>query len=69
VKAFPQYHLQSFLDQLPDAVPLPVSANTATWNTLEIDLLTKAWAGTEPVDAVARQLASEMDGVLAKGAK
>ncbi|MET0235397.1 MAG: sugar ABC transporter substrate-binding protein [Kibdelosporangium sp.] len=69
VKAFPQYKLQSFLDQVPDAVPLPVSANTATWNTLETDLLTRAWAGTEPVDAVARKLAGEMDAALAKGTK
>ncbi len=66
VKAHPQFDLQSYLDQLPDAVPLPVSGNTAAWNTLETNLLPKAWNGSEPVATVARQLASQMNAALAK---
>ncbi|MEY9904752.1 multiple sugar transport system substrate-binding protein [Catenulispora sp. MAP12-49] len=66
VKAYPQYHLQSFLDQLPDAVPYPISKNTAAWNTLETTLLTKAWDGSEPIDKVAQDLATQMDAALAK---
>jgi multiple sugar transport system substrate-binding protein len=69
VKAFPQYHLQSFLDELPFAVPYPISKNTAAWNTLETDLLTKAWSGSMPVDQAARQLATEMNQELAKEGK
>jgi multiple sugar transport system substrate-binding protein len=66
IKAHPQFHLQSFLDQLPYAVPLPVSGNTAAWNTLEASDLPKAWNGTEPVATVAAQLAAQMNAALAK---
>ncbi len=66
VKAHPQFDLQSFLDQLPDAVPLPVSGNTAVWNTLELNLLAKAWNGSRPVADVAKDLAKQMDSALAK---
>ncbi|WP_194892988.1 ABC transporter substrate-binding protein [Catenulispora pinisilvae] len=66
VKAYPQYQLNVFLDQLPDAVPLPVSRDTAAWNTLEANLLTKAWDGSEPVGTVAAELATQMNAALAK---
>lgn len=66
VKAYPQYHLQSFLDQLPDAVPYPISKNTAAWNTLETTELTKAWDGSEPIDKAAGDLATQMNAALAK---
>lgn len=69
VKAFPQYHLQSFLDELAYSVPFPISKNTAAWNTLETDLLTKAWSGSEPVDQAAKELAAEMNQDLAKEGK
>lgn len=69
VKAFPQYHLQSFLDELPDAVPFPVSKDTAAWNTAETDILTKAWSGTEPVEQAATELAAKMNAALAKETK
>lgn len=66
VKAWPEFDLQSFLDQLPYAVPLPSSANTAAWNNLETTLLPKAWDLTEPVPVVAQQLATQMTSDLAK---
>jgi len=69
IKSHPQFHLQSFLDELPYAQPLPVSANTAAWNTLEADILTKAWTGSTPVDQAANNQAQKMDGVLAKEGK
>jgi multiple sugar transport system substrate-binding protein len=69
IKAHPQFHLQSFLDELPYSQPYPVSANTAAWNTLETDILTKAWSGQEPVDKAAHELADGMNKVLAKEGK
>lgn len=66
VKAYPQYHLQSFLDELPDAVPYPISKNTAAWNALETADLTKAWDGSEPIDKAAGDLATAMNAALAK---
>jgi multiple sugar transport system substrate-binding protein len=69
IKAHPEFHLQSFLDELPYSQPYPVSANTAAWNTLETDILTKAWAGDEPVDKAAKDLAAQMNEVLKKEGK
>lgn len=66
VNAFPQYKLQSFLDELPDAVSFPVSKNTSVWNTMESDILTKAWSGSESVDQAATDLATQMNAALAK---
>jgi multiple sugar transport system substrate-binding protein len=66
VKAYPQYDLQAFLDELSNSVPYPISQNTAAWNTLEANLLAKAWDGSEPVATVAQQLATQMNAALAK---
>lgn len=68
VTAFPQFNLQAFLNELPDAVPYPISKDTAAWNTLEANLLAKAWSGSEPVAQVAQELASQMNAALAKEA-
>ena len=66
VKAYPQYDLQSFLDELAYAVPYPISKDTAAWNTLESNLLPKAWDLSESVPTVAAQLSSQMNQALAK---
>ncbi len=64
--AFPKYKLQAFLDQVDDATPYPVTANTAEWQELERQLLPAAWTGKRPVEDVAKELAAEMDRVLAE---
>jgi multiple sugar transport system substrate-binding protein len=69
VKAYPQFHLQNLLDELPYAVPLPVSKNTAAWNTIAITELTKAWTGEETVDEATAKIATEMNAALAKESK
>jgi multiple sugar transport system substrate-binding protein len=66
VKAHPQFDVQAFLDEIPNSVPLPVSGNTAAWNTLEANLLPKAWNGKESVAAVSKDLADQMNAALAK---
>jgi len=66
VQAHPQFHLQNFLDMLDYAKPLPVSANTAAWNTLEQEILVKAWTGEVPVAEAAKQLAQGMNQALSK---
>jgi multiple sugar transport system substrate-binding protein len=58
--------LQLFLDEVPYAKPLPVSKNTAAWNTLEVNLLPDAFDGTKPVDSALKDLASQMNADLAK---
>ena len=66
VKAYPRYDLQSFLDELAYAVPYPISKDTAAWNTLESNLLPKAWDLSESVPTVAAQLATQMNQALAE---
>ena len=61
----PSFHLQVFLDELAYAKPLPVSKDTAAWNTLETNNLVKAWSGAESVQRAATDLANGMDKVLA----
>jgi len=65
-KTMPDADLQVFLDAVEYAKPLPVSKNTAAWNTLETNLLPSAFDGSKPVDQVAKELATKMDAALAK---
>ncbi|HEY8654863.1 MAG TPA: sugar ABC transporter substrate-binding protein [Dermatophilaceae bacterium] len=66
VAASPKYDLKVFLDAAAYSTPLPVSQNTAAWNTDETKYLTEAWAGREDVAAAAAQLAGAMNADLAK---
>jgi multiple sugar transport system substrate-binding protein len=66
VAASPKYNLKVFLDATAYSSPLPVSQNTAAWNTDETKYLTEAWAGREDVASAADQLATAMNADLAK---
>jgi multiple sugar transport system substrate-binding protein len=66
VKSYPQFHLQSFLDELAYSVPFPVSKNTAAWIDIQNKILTQVWSGQLSVDAGAKELASQMNALLAK---
>lgn len=66
VDAMPEFNLQAFIDQVPDGVVYPVSANTAAWNALEDEMLPDAWNGAKPVSDVADELAAAMNDALAK---
>src|SRR5437660_1008366 len=57
VKSTPNFHLQSFIDELAYSVPYPVSKNTAAWDDAETKILTQVWAGQTSLDAGASQLA------------
>ncbi|WP_295781095.1 sugar ABC transporter substrate-binding protein [uncultured Microbacterium sp.] len=66
VQSMPQADLQVFLDAVSYAQPLPVSANTAAWNSLESELLPQAFSGQRPVADVTAELAQKMDAALQK---
>ncbi|MFF2299605.1 ABC transporter substrate-binding protein [Arthrobacter sp. NPDC058127] len=66
IDAMPEFHLKSFIDQVPDAVVYPVSANTPVWNQLEDKLLTPAWEQTQTVQNAAKELAQDMNQALNK---
>lgn len=65
-ESMPNADLQVFLDAVKYAQPLPVSKNTAAWNTLETNMLPAAFDGSTPVATVLKQLATKMDAALAK---
>lgn len=66
VKALPQYDLSVYVDAVKTAVPYPVSKKTATWNTLESEVLSQVWSGAvSPKDGL-KQLNDEMQAALDK---
>jgi multiple sugar transport system substrate-binding protein len=67
--AFPQWDLSLFSEQAAHAAPYPVSLNTAPWNKLENDFLTKAWTGELTVEEACAQLAEAMNEALAQERK
>lgn len=66
VAASPNFDLQVFLDATAYSSPMPVSQNTAAWNTDETKYLTEAWAGRMDVATAAAALAKAMNADLAK---
>lgn len=66
VRAFPQLDTQVLVDQLPNARPIPSSVDTARWEDLATRKFTEAWAGQTSVEQAARDVADQMNQVLAK---
>jgi multiple sugar transport system substrate-binding protein len=66
--AKPEFRMQSFIDQVPDATAYPASVNTATWEAMQLKILGPSWVGpgSRPIEESARLLAGDMDVVLAK---
>jgi multiple sugar transport system substrate-binding protein len=66
-KAFPSFHLKETFDaSLPNGVPYPVSMNTAQWQDVQNKLLAEAWSGKRPVADAAKEVAAQMNEILAK---
>lgn len=66
VDAMPEFNLKAFIDQVPEGVVYPVSANTAAWNALEDEMLPDAWNGVKPVSEVGDELADAMNDALSE---
>ncbi|MFI6319499.1 ABC transporter substrate-binding protein [Nonomuraea sp. NPDC050556] len=65
--SFPEWHLKEVFDaSLPYGVPYPVSLDTAKWQDVQNKLLTDAWSGKRPVADAAKDIAAQMDEILAK---
>jgi multiple sugar transport system substrate-binding protein len=56
---------QSLVDQLPNALPLPASKNTAVWLNYANQELAKAWTGQESVPDATATIAKQMNDALA----
>ncbi|MEV0408817.1 sugar ABC transporter substrate-binding protein [Actinoallomurus sp. NPDC050550] len=66
MKSTPQYHLQSYLDEVAYAVSLPTSKNTDAWQTQEPAIFAPAWSGTKDVATAAHEMATAMNAALQK---
>lgn len=66
IDSLPDIDLQVFLDAVDYARPLPVSQDTAVWNTFETELLPDAFSGARPVAEAADELAEKMNHALAE---
>jgi multiple sugar transport system substrate-binding protein len=64
VKSNPNFNLQVFIDMTKDAVPYPASVETRKWQQIEIDTLTKAWAGQMSIEDAVKEIATKVDKVL-----
>ncbi|MDO5677574.1 MAG: sugar ABC transporter substrate-binding protein [Propionibacteriaceae bacterium] len=65
--ADPEWNLNVFIDAAENyAVTYPVSKNTAAWNEKENELLVPAFQGNTDVEAAAKQLATDMNALLAE---
>jgi multiple sugar transport system substrate-binding protein len=65
VAGLPWMNAQSLIDQLPDALPFPVSKNTPAWRRYALEEFGKAWTGSETVEAVSNRVAQQMNESLA----
>ncbi|WP_420799294.1 ABC transporter substrate-binding protein [Ktedonospora formicarum] len=66
VKAYPNFHLQAFIDELQYSVPYPISKNTQVWNDEQDKILTQVWSGQLDLETGAKQLATQMNQALAQ---
>jgi multiple sugar transport system substrate-binding protein len=68
--AKPEFRMQSFIDQVPDATAYPASVSTMTWELMQLRILGPSWVGpgSRPIEESARLLADDMNGALAKEA-
>lgn len=67
IDAAPQMNLQVFVDAADEySFPYPTSLNGQAWVELETELLPPAFAGDVPVADAAKNLATQMNEILAK---
>jgi multiple sugar transport system substrate-binding protein len=56
---------QALIDQLPNALPFPVSENTPVWRRNATAEFAKAWTGEETLETVGARVAAQMNEALA----
>ncbi len=65
VEAYPQFSVQTLVDQLEYAVPFPASIETATWAAVEQEEFRKAYEGRQSAQEALTRTAEAMNEVLA----
>jgi multiple sugar transport system substrate-binding protein len=66
VKSTPEFNLKTFTDEFQYNYGYPVSVNTPVWQDYATKTLADAWTGKRPTAVVAKDIAKQMNGALAK---
>jgi multiple sugar transport system substrate-binding protein len=66
VASVPTMKLQTFLDELSYAVPLPVTPKGFEWVTAQDQVYQSVWLGTTPADQMCQKAAEAADAALSK---
>jgi multiple sugar transport system substrate-binding protein len=64
-QAYPWMNAQELINQLPNALPYPVSLKTEAWYNMQLQEFAKAWTGEVPVTDVAKIVTEKMNALLA----
>lgn len=62
----PQFNLQAHLDMTENMIIRPYSRSTVTWEDRATELLKQAWTGAKPMADVCKEIAAEMNTILAE---
>ena len=66
VSAYPKFNLQAYLDMMADMVIRPYSKSTVAWENMSIEKSVDLWTGKKSASAVCKEIASEMNKILAE---
>jgi multiple sugar transport system substrate-binding protein len=69
LKTLPQFHLNVYKDQIPYGVLFPHSVNTNTWKAIQNKYVSQMLSGQLSPEQAGKQIATEMNQVLAKEGK
>lgn len=69
MKTIPQFKLSVFVDQIPNAVLFPHSVNTQSWKTVQNKYVGQMMSGQMTPEQAGKQIATEMNQILAKEGK
>ena len=64
-RGFPEFNVKGYTDQIQYAVMRPFSKNTNVWEDMSVHTLNTAWGVGRPVADVCREIAQNMNSMLA----
>jgi multiple sugar transport system substrate-binding protein len=65
IYGFPHFNVAAFTNQIQYAVMRPFSKNTGLWEEMSVRVFNEVWAGTKTAAAGCREIAAEMNRMLA----
>ena len=65
INGFPHFNVAAFTNQIQYAVMRPFSKNTGLWEDMSVRTFNEVWAGTKTAAAACREIAAEMNRMLA----